>query len=40
MIVQIASERGRDAVFDVPPHIKDIAPKHPEITVALTTNRR
>jgi RND family efflux transporter MFP subunit len=38
MIVQIAQKGGRDAVFDVPPQIKDIAPSQPEITVALTMN--
>jgi RND family efflux transporter MFP subunit len=35
MIVQVAREGARDAVFDVPAQIKDSAPKHPEITVAL-----
>jgi membrane fusion protein, multidrug efflux system len=36
MIVQIAREDGRDAVFDVPPALKDQAPADPIITVALT----
>ena len=36
MIVQIARQGGRDAVFDVPPQIKDRAPADPEITVSLT----
>jgi RND family efflux transporter MFP subunit len=38
MVVQVARAGGRDAVFDVPPRIKDSAPKNPEITVALTTD--
>jgi RND family efflux transporter MFP subunit len=36
MIVQLARTDGRDAVFDVPPAIKDAAPPDPEITVGLT----
>jgi RND family efflux transporter MFP subunit len=36
MIVQVAREDGRDAVFDVPPQIKDMAPADPKIEVALT----
>lgn len=36
MIVQVARDDGRDAVFDVPAQIKDIAPADPEIEVALT----
>lgn len=36
MIVQIAREDGRDAVFDVPPGLKDAAPAEPVIEVALT----
>jgi RND family efflux transporter MFP subunit len=36
MIVQLARKDGRDAVFDVPPQIKDQAPADPEITVMLT----
>lgn len=38
MIVQVAREDGRDAVFDVPAQIKDMAPADPEIEVALTMN--
>ena len=38
MIVQIARDDGRDAVFDVPPTVKDVAPADPLITVALTIN--
>jgi RND family efflux transporter MFP subunit len=38
MIVQLAQKGGIDAVFDVPPQVKDIAPRQPEITVALTMN--
>lgn len=36
MIIQIARESGRDAVFDVPANIKDETPPNAEITVALT----
>ncbi|RAI59200.1 efflux transporter periplasmic adaptor subunit [Roseicella frigidaeris] len=36
MIVQIAREGGRDAVFDVPPSLKDQAPAEPVIEVSLT----
>jgi RND family efflux transporter MFP subunit len=35
MIIQVAREGGRDAVFDVPGQVKDSAPKNPEVTVAL-----
>lgn len=35
-IVQLARDGGEDAVFQVPPAIKDRAPADPEITVALT----
>jgi membrane fusion protein, multidrug efflux system len=38
MIVQVAREDGRDAVFDVPAQIMDAAPADPEIEVALTLN--
>jgi len=38
MIVQIAREDGRDAVFAVPPRIKDAAPANPEIVVSLTSD--
>lgn len=40
MIVQVAREGGRDAVFDVPAQVKDSAPKNPEVTVALTDDPR
>jgi membrane fusion protein, multidrug efflux system len=36
MIVQVAREDGRDAVFDVPAQIKDMAPADPKIEVTLT----
>jgi RND family efflux transporter MFP subunit len=36
MIFQVAREDGRDAVFDVPPALKDTAPENPLIQVALT----
>ena len=38
MVVQIAREDGRDAVFDVPAAVKDAAPQSPEITVTLTSD--
>jgi len=38
MIVQIAREDGRDAVFAVPPRIKDAAPANPDILVTLTSD--
>jgi RND family efflux transporter MFP subunit len=37
-IVQIARQGGRDAVFDVPPAIKDSAPSNPNITVTLASD--
>lgn len=40
MVVEMARDDGRDAVFDVPPRLKDAAPANPEITVALTTDPR
>ena len=40
MIIQVAREGGRDAVFDVPAQVKDSAPKNPEIIVALTDDPR
>jgi RND family efflux transporter MFP subunit len=36
MIVQVARDDGRDAVFDVPAQVKDLAPADPEIEVVLT----
>lgn len=36
MILQLARDDGRDAVFDVPPALKDQAPADPVIEVALT----
>jgi RND family efflux transporter MFP subunit len=38
MIVQVAREGGRDAVFDVPPRVKDNAPAGAEIAVVLTSD--
>ena len=38
MIIQVAREGARDAVFDVPAQVKDSAPKYPEVTVALSDN--
>jgi RND family efflux transporter MFP subunit len=36
MVVQIARQEGRDAVFDVPAQVKDLAPAEPRIEVSLT----
>jgi RND family efflux transporter MFP subunit len=36
MIVQVARQDGRDAVFDVPARVKDKAPADPEVEVVLT----
>lgn len=36
MIVQLARQDGRDAVFEVPPQVKDQAPADPVIEVSLT----
>jgi RND family efflux transporter MFP subunit len=38
MIVQVARESARDAVFDVPPQVKNAAPKFPDIRVALVSD--
>lgn len=38
MIVQVARDEGRDAVFDVPPALKDQAPANPLIEVSLATD--
>ncbi|WP_431282298.1 efflux RND transporter periplasmic adaptor subunit [Humitalea sp. 24SJ18S-53] len=40
MIVQIARQEGRDAVFDVPPAVKDMADADPRIEVSLTMDPR
>ncbi len=36
MIIQVARDGGRDAVFDVPARVKDNAPPNAQITVVLT----
>lgn len=38
MIVQVAREGARDAVFDVPPAVKNSAPKLPDIRVSLVSD--
>lgn len=38
MVVQVAREGARDAVFDVPPAVKNSAPKNPDIRVALVND--
>ena len=38
MIVQVAREGARDAVFDVPVQVKNSAPKHPDIRVTLASD--
>lgn len=36
MVIEVAKEGGRDAVFDLPAAVKDSMPTNPDITVALT----
>ena len=38
MIIQVAREGAREAVFDVPAQVKDSAPRNPSITVALSSD--
>jgi RND family efflux transporter MFP subunit len=38
MVIQVAVAGARDAVFDVPTQVKDVAPQNPRITVALTSD--
>ncbi|HEY2865154.1 MAG TPA: efflux RND transporter periplasmic adaptor subunit [Casimicrobiaceae bacterium] len=38
MIVEVAKEGGRDAVFDFPAAVKESMPAEPDITVVLTIN--
>lgn len=38
MVIQVAREGARDAVFDVPARIKDNAPKNADITVTLSSD--
>lgn len=38
MVVQVARDGARDAVFGVPAQVKDSAPRNPDITVALTSD--
>ena len=38
MVIQVARDGARDAVFDVPARIKDNAPKNADITVVLTSD--
>jgi len=38
MIIQLTREDAREAVFDVPASVKDVAPGNPTITVALTSD--
>jgi RND family efflux transporter MFP subunit len=40
MIVQVAKQGGRDAVFDVPAQVKDSTPANVEVKVTLTTDPR
>jgi len=40
MIVQVAREGGRDAVFDLPARVKESAPLNTEIAVVLTADPR
>lgn len=38
MILQVAQQGGRDAVFDVPANLKDRAPENPVIHITLTSD--
>ena len=38
MVVQVAREGARDAVFDVPVQVKNAAPRHPDIRVVLASD--
>jgi RND family efflux transporter MFP subunit len=38
MVVQVAREGARDAVFDVPVQVKNAAPRHPDIRIALASD--
>ena len=38
MVVQLAREGARDAVFDVPAQVKDSAPSNPDVQVSLTSD--
>ena len=38
MVVQVAREGARDAMFGVPAQVKDSAPRNPDITVVLTSD--
>ena len=40
MVVRIARQGSRDAVFDVPAQMKDLAPANPDISVTLVTDPR
>ncbi len=38
MIIQVARDGSRDAVFDVPGQIKDVLPKSPQVTVSMSND--
>jgi RND family efflux transporter MFP subunit len=38
MIIQVARDGSRDAVFDVPGQIKDALPKNPQVTVSMSND--
>ena len=38
MVVQVARQGARDAVFDVPAQVKDSAPRHSDISIALSSD--
>ena len=40
MVVQVAREGARDALFGVPAQLKESAPRNPDITVVLTSDPR
>ncbi|MBT9493667.1 MAG: efflux RND transporter periplasmic adaptor subunit [Paucibacter sp.] len=40
MIIQVARDGARDAVFDVPGQIKDMLPKSPQVTVSMSNDAK
>jgi len=40
MVVEVATNDGLDAVFNIPPQLKETAPENPKITISLATDPR
>ncbi|WP_051534828.1 efflux RND transporter periplasmic adaptor subunit [Deefgea rivuli] len=38
MVVEVALQDGRDAIFNIPAQLKDVAPAAPKITISLATD--